>query len=283
MKRVLVIGGQSMVGKALGEALRSKYLVTLASRRGTEFKVELGSGFDPEVIEGRFDIIVNTAAHFDTDRSSDLLQCAEVNAIGALQACMAAEKFRATHVIHVSSVSAKADPSERAYNAYSLTKRQGEELCTHFCRTRDLGLTILRPSQLYDAAGFGRKHQKMLYSIMEKASTSEDFTIFGTHDALRNYLFLPDFVEVCKRVIESHIEGLFDVVHPHSPRLSEVAATAYGVFGTQGRICFDPTRPDLEDLVVSPDLRLADTIGYMPQTSLAEGMALYRKFREQEA
>lgn len=283
MKRVLIIGSTSMVGRALADALTAGADVAFAGRRNADLLLNLGQDFDWSTLNASYDTVVNVAAHFGTQQPHEMIEAVRVNSLGALQSCILAKHVSARHVVHISSLSASYDQSHSLYSAYSLTKRQGEELCELFCRSHALQLAILRPTQLYDETGSARAHQGMLYHILDLAAEGKDITIFGRRDPLRNYVFLPDFAEVCKRVIERGVTGRFDVAHAEVHRLSEIATLAYATFGTDGTVGFDRLKPDLEDIEVSMDTRLAEAIGYTPATSLADGIELYRRYSEQRS
>lgn len=283
MKRVLIIGSTSTVGLALGQALNSDAVVTFAGRRNADIQLDLGRDTPWEELQASYDVVVNVAAYFGSQQPSDMLEAARVNALGALQACVLAKQVEAKHIVQISSASAGYCVGSGFYNAYSLTKRQGEELCTLFCAKHELALTILRPTQLYDAMGAARIHQRMFYHILDRAAAGQDIVIFGRSDPWRNYIFIPDFAEICRRVILRGVTGIFNVAHPDAHRLSKVAALAYDVFGTTGTIGFDCSKPDLGDVEVEMDRRLIEAITYVPETSLINGMRLFRLKQESES
>lgn len=282
MKRALIIGSTSVVGQALAKALEPDVHVTMAGRRSADIVLDIGRDIEPGVMRETFDVVINCAAYFNTHAPRDMLEAARVNTVGSLHACILAKAVNARHVIQISSLSACHRPGSAFFDAYALTKRQGEELAELFCSTHSLPLTILRPSQLYDATGTARTRQRMLYHILDQAAAGHDITIFGRRDPSRNYLFIPDFAEVCRRVVEKGTTGKFTVAHPHGHRLSEIANLAYRSFGTQGTVLFDRGKPDLEDIEEQMDSALASAIGYAPATSLAQGIALFRQHRESD-
>lgn len=280
MKRVLVIGNTSVLGLALTRALATDMTVTLAGRNNSKMAIDLGQNLHSAILNTRYDTVVNVAAYFGTQQPHEMLEAVRVNAFGALNVCVLAQAVRARHIIQISSVSASYEPQNSHFDAYALTKRQGDELCQLFCTNHLIPLTVLRPTQLYDETGAARKHQRMFYHMLDQASAGRDITIFGRRDPSRNYMFMADFVEVCRRVIETGVTGTFSVAHPRAHRLSEIAALAYKCFGTSGNILFDHDRSDLDDIEAQMDAGLADAIGYVPATSLAEGIEHFRRHEE---
>lgn len=280
MKRILIIGSTSVAGLAVAEALRVDADVAMAGRRNADVKLDIADGIEHWGTDTTYDVVLNFAAYFGAQTPQDLLEAARVNILGALNACMLAKAVGARHLVQISSISATHGRESSLFDAYALTKRQGEELIELLCSNCSLPLTILRPSQLYDATGAARNHQRMLYHILDQAAAGRDITIFGPHDPLRNYLFLPDFGEVCRRVVALGTTGTFTVANSQTHRLSEIASLAFRAFGTEGKISFDRDRPPLEDIEAQTDAALIAAIGYVPTTSLAQGIGLFRQHWE---
>ena len=153
-----------------------------------------------------------------------------------------------------------------------------DELAQHYCHQYDIPLTILRPSQLYDAASKCRKHQALFYSIVDRAALGEDITIYGRNDALRNLLYLDDFCQIIVSVIEKELNGIFDCASPDSYRLSDIAELAYRVFARGGKVMFDTNMPDIPDLSLVFNSKLYEKIGLFPETDLPLGI---EKIKEQ--
>jgi nucleoside-diphosphate-sugar epimerase len=280
VKRVLVIGSTSVAGLAVAGALRPETEVTMAGRRNADILLDIAGDVELPEMDTNYDVVINFAAHFDVQSPRDMLEAARVNALGALNACILAKTAGAGHMVQVSSISAGHTSESSFFNAYALTKRHGEELSELFCSTHSLPLTILRPSQLYDATGAARPHQRMLYHILDQAAAGRDITIFGQRDPRRNYLFVQDFAEVCRRVVAQGTTGTFTVAHQQAHRLSDIANLAYQGFGTEGTISFDRDKPDLEDIEAQMDGALVSAIDYTPATSLAKGIELFRQHQE---
>ncbi len=254
--------------------------VTMAGRHNADVTLDIADNTAVTKTNARYDVVMNFAAYFGAQTPQDLLEAARVNALGALNACILAKAVGARHLVQISSISATHSRDSVFFDAYALTKRHGEELIELFCSDYSLPLTTLRPSQLYDATGAARNHQRMLYHILDQAAAGQEITIFGPHDPLRNYLFLPDFAEVCRRVVAHGTTGTFTVASNQTHRLSDIANLAFRTFGTTSKVGFDPSRPALEDIEAQMDAALISAINYEPATSLAQGIALYRQHWE---
>jgi nucleoside-diphosphate-sugar epimerase len=277
--KVLLAGSSSVIAAAIARRIGGFAEVRTAGRSGADYMLDLAQPASLPSIPERFDLVINCAADFGGPSDADALRAEVVNGAGALAVSALAHRTGAKRVLLVSSVSATYRPGDPHYGVYALSKRHGEEAAAFFCAANDLALTILRPTQVYDAEGACRRHQKLLYAIADQAESGEGVRLHGTHDARRNYLFLDDLAEICGRVIHGSVAGTFAVAHPRDVRLGEVAAAAIDAFGKRGRVSFLPGHPDIPDLPASGDLPLYDLIGYRPAVDIGEGMRLIRENR----
>jgi nucleoside-diphosphate-sugar epimerase len=168
-------------------------------------------------------------------------------------------------------------PQNGYFGSYGLSKRHGQENLDWACRQSGVGFAALEVAQVYDEFGEARKHQPMFYRMVDAASQGEDVTIFGQADPERNFLFVGDLVEIVRRVILHRVVGIHPVVHPNSSRLSEIAETAFQVFGKGGKVLFRKDKPDVPSIHVPARTDLYEQIGYAPQTGLAAGIAMIKE------
>lgn len=280
MKNILIVGSTSTLGTSVGSLLAENNNVFYAGRRNADYYLDLGS-VDLKLPENlQFDVVIHTAADFGGNEEKDFCRSELVNAIGTLNVCRLARKAKVKHLIIVSSMFANYVPTDAYYSIYSLSKKHGDELAQLFCNQFNLPLTILRPSQLYDAESKCKAHQGLFYSIIEKAQKGEDIDFYGNNDALRNYLFLNDFSEIIARAIEEKVIGTFNCPSPNSVRLGEIARTAYRIFNQGGDIHFLADKPNIVDLPEVCGNDLYQKIGFKPQISLAEGIQMIKDVRE---
>lgn len=280
MKKVLIVGSTSTVGVAAGRMLARNHQVFYAGRREADYLLDLNSA-DLKLPENLiFDVVVHAAADFGGNAAEDFCQTERINAIGTLNVCRLAQRLGAKHMVVISSVFANYMPGDPYFGIYSLSKRHADELAQLCCKNIGLPLTVLRPTQLYDAASRCSAHQGLFYLIIDRAQRGEDNVFYGDNDALRNYIFLDDFSEIVVRVVESKVVGIFNCPSPHSVRLSEIAQTAYRVFNRQGNISFIENAPKIFDLPVVSGSDLYQKLGFEPSVTLAEGIDKIKCMRE---
>lgn len=278
----LVIGSTSVIGKALVKAFSLLGEVKTAGRRDADIFFDLSQWDSPVHLDESFDVVVLAAADFGGTTADDLIRAELVNSVGTLAACRLAQQCSARHVILLSSIWASHTPQDHYFSIYSLSKRHAEEVASLFCSEHGIDLTILRPSQVYDAEGACRAHQPMLYRIADDAQAGNVITFYGSNDARRNYLHLDDLTAICTRVAQQRTTGLFNCVHPQSPRLSEIAQAAFDAFSQTGTLRFLSDKADIPDIPPqTPDTGFYASIGFSPRIDMNEGFALMSQHREQ--
>lgn len=145
------------------------------------------------------------------------------------------------------------------------------------CRRSGVNCAILRITQLYDAAGRGRRHQPLLYHIVDQARAGEEVVFFGRHDPLRNYLCCDDLAEMIVRALTCGVAGTYPCVAPLSLPLSEIAALAFRTFGTPERIRFLPERADIPTVHIPDGSELYSLLDYQPRIDLEQGLRMMRQ------
>jgi len=190
-KKILITGGNSAVGTQLRTLLSRNAEVITLGRAGCDITCDLSPGC-PDVALPFVDVVIHAAARFGGAADREFINTIAVNVLGTVKVCQMAMAAKATHVIVISSAYACMLPGSSQYSVYSLSKRQAEDVASLYCLKHAMPLTILRPSQLYGDDDRFRGHQPFFYDIIDKAEAGEDIILFGTHDALRNYLHVDD-------------------------------------------------------------------------------------------
>jgi nucleoside-diphosphate-sugar epimerase len=279
MKRILVIGSTSMVGRGAGELLATEDKVFYAGRKSADFPFDLENVDLLPFQNQRFDVVIFAAANFGGVTDVDLTRAEKVNSLGALETARLARLVQAEHLIIISSVSALYAAGNPYHGIYSISKRHGEELVLLYCEGHGIPLTILRPTALYDSRSRSKTHQSLFYLIIDKARKGEDITFFGTNDALRNYLYIDDLSGIITRVARKRCVGIFHCLSQKYVRLSEIAEIAYEAFGQKGTIRFSPDKPQIFDCEIIRDNTLYERINFSPQVGLSEGIGRIREVR----
>jgi nucleoside-diphosphate-sugar epimerase len=264
-----------MLGKRIIQRLGARYALVSVGRRGaSDIVMDLG---DPVSVtpNGRTaDVMIHCAASFGGNRIEEVIENEVVNAVGCLRIAQLAAALRCRHLVYVSTIFALAENVRG--RSYGLSKRHGQENLELACGELGMDLTILSVTQVYDDLGEARKHQPILYRIIDCAREGRAFQFFGDQDPLRNLLFVEDLVSVIERVVDRRATGSHAVVHPVSYRFSQIVALAFSVFGRSPNIVRCPDKPSIPSYWYPADTALYDLIGYRPETDLRTGIAMIR-------
>lgn len=270
--KVLLVGGGSLVARAVAASLGPEAKVITAGRSGCDIALDLRSPVEQMVLPEGLDAVVNTAADFGGEGPDDFARAEEVNALGALRLCQACARGGVRYLLHVSTIFVRQPVLQSRLAAYVVSKRHGEEMVRQYCAGAGLPLGLVRPSQLYGDGEEFRRHQPLLYAWADKARLGEPIVIFGPRDAKRNYLHIDDLGEIVACMVRMGLVGEYDCQHPEDVSLSQIAEALIGAFGGAGRVEFAREMPPQEDVVFAPDSRIFERTGHYPAISPAEGM-----------
>jgi nucleoside-diphosphate-sugar epimerase len=276
--RVLVVGSRSFVGRRVAQRLRPAHAVETAGRdAGADLRLELGG---PAVLpppgKRRYDAIVHCAASFEPDTPAGMLRNELVNAAGALEVGDLATCTGCRHLVLLSTVSVFDEREGRLRDSYALSKRHGQDNLELLCAAAGIALCTLCPGGVYDERGEGRRHQPLLYHIVDCARAGRDFELHGRADPLRNFLHVEDLASVVEAALHLGLTGTFPVLHPQFHRVQEIAELAFRVFGRGGRVVRAEHEPDLRELRFPAAGDVFTKIGRPPLVDLPRGLALMR-------
>lgn len=270
--RILIIGGTSSLAHALKPVLLAFAEVITAGRAGCDVHLDLSDPAEKIELPKDIDVVINTAANFGGKSFEEMLQAESLNVLGVLKICQACTKAQTKQLVLISSIFACLENSSRFYSIYSLSKRHSDEIAQLYSSTFGMPLTILRPSQFYGVGETQRKHQPFLTTIIDKASNGEDILIYGSNDALRNFIHVEDVAKIISLVIQRKIEGTYTCANIKNVSYTEVATAAIEAFGSNSTIKFIREQPDIPDNIFELDDSLFRLIDYYPQISISLGM-----------
>jgi nucleoside-diphosphate-sugar epimerase len=277
--RILIIGGSSSLAHALRPVLSEFAEVITAGRTGSDVHLDLSEPLDEMELPKDIDVVINTAAHFGGKDYEQMYLAESINVLGTLKLCQVCSKAKVRHLVNISSTSAYLGAASDYYGIYALSKRQADEVLQLFCSSFNLPCTILRPSQLYGNEDMFRKHQPFLYTAIDKAERAEDITIYGTNDALRNYIHIDDFTKIISLIVRERVEGLYVCTNAIDVSLSQIANAAIDAFCSASRVVFLRDMEIIQDNVFPYDDSLYKKIKYFPQIFMEEGVKRIAAYR----
>jgi nucleoside-diphosphate-sugar epimerase len=270
--KILIVGGTSSLAHALQPMLSEFAEVITAGRTKCDVHLDLSDPVKDIVLPEDIDVVINTAAHFGGNDIGCMYDAVNVNVMGTLRLCTASHRAGVKHLIGISSTSAYLDETSDYFGFYALSKRQSDEVLQLLCSSLSMPYTILRPSQLYGNDDSFRRHQPFLYTSLDRAQKGEDLIIYGSRDALRNFLHVDDFCRVIIQVITNRITGLYACTNPVNVSLSQVAYAAINAFSSSSKVIFANEKKEISDNVFSYDESIYKKTSCFPKVKLSDGL-----------
>lgn len=281
--RVLIVGGNSSLARVLIPILSEFAEIFTAGRSGCDIRLDLSESLTQLQLPQGIDVLINTAATFDSTNQGMLYEAECINAMGTLKLCQLCTDTGISHMVQISSIFADLDTRSPFFNAYALSKRHADELAQHYSDKTCLSLTIIRPSQFYGIGPAFREHQPFFFSMIDKVAKGEDVTIYGKHDARRNFIHVEDVANVIAQAVLKKTFGNFSCMQLEPVRYSDIVRAAAAAFKSNSQIRFLVEHKDIADNVFPFDNTLFELLDYYPRISLAQGMvkeAQYRKHKQ---
>ncbi len=274
--KVLLTGASSALASRLAPRLCDFAEVLLAGRTNADHQLDLTSDYR---LPDKIDTLVQLAADFGGPTADDLLRAEQVNAIGTLKLYQQCALQGVKHFVYISSIYSTVSDSSPLYSAYSLSKRHAEDLLLYSARSAATQLTIIRPGPFYASGPGFRRHQPFLHQLIDKAYTGSAIELYGTHDALRNYLHADDLALILAEVVRQRLAGSYNCLALENISLKTIAQTAAAVFGQPSRISFNPDKTNIADIIFPIDDTLFQHLQCYPGISFAAGMELEAAYR----
>lgn len=270
--KILIIGGTSALAVSLIKTLEKEHTIITAGRKNCDIYFNLNEDIDACSFPKDIDIVLHIAASFGGQTYLEFKDAISVNVIGTLRVSQLTKELNVKHLILISSMYVCLSVCSPYYTQYALTKKQSEEVALLFAKENNLNLTILRPTQIYGNDISFAKNQPFFYHMLEKAKKGENITIYGNHDALRNYIYEDDLNEIIKRVIEKKVIGVFYCGTMIDVSYSEIAKSAQLIYGNGGEVVFLRDKENIPDNVFDKDNTLYEKINYYPNTNITKSI-----------
>ena len=278
--KILIVGGRSVVGKALKPVISKNNEIITAGRSNCDIYMDLTDPLEKIIIPENIDCIIHTAACFGVETDSEIYETESVNVLGSLKLCQAAAKANIKHFIFISSIFSELTQSSQFYNIYSISKKHSEEIINFYLKSKKVPVTILKPSQIYGNENHFRKHQPFIYNLIDKIESGEPIGIFGSNDPIRNFIHINDLTVIILKVIQKKVLGEYSCLQLRNNTFTEIAKAAFKAFNKDIRIDFLPDKNDIPDNGFKIDNKLYDLIDYYPQISILEGIRKIANYRK---
>ena len=304
--RIFVAGHRGLVGSAIVRRLGELGFANLLLRTHAELdlcnQAAVGEFFARERPAYVFlaaakvgGILANSTYPADFIRDNLLIQCnvidaARRNAVTKLcflgSSCiyprLAPQPLREEYLL--------TGPLEATNEWYAVAKLAGIKMCQAYARQYGMRAISLLPTNLYGPGdNFSLRDSHVLPALIRRCDEARsrgdaELTVWGTGTPRREFLHVDDLADACVFLMEQYeSDEPINVGVGADLTIAELARTVAAAVGFEGRLVFDPSKPD------GTPRKLLDTskinaLGWAARIPLDAGIAgTYDWFRENQA
>jgi GDP-L-fucose synthase len=181
-------------------------------------------------------------------------------------------------------------PLEPTNEWYAIAKIAGVKMCQAYRREFGFNAISLMPTNLYGPGdNFDLQSSHVLPALIRrfheaKVRGDQTLSIWGTGTPRREFLHVDDLADAVIYLLENYDdEGIVNVGWGEDITIRELAELVMSVSGYQGRLVFDPSKPDGTPRKLLDTARLT-ALGWRPKIPLKAGIeSTYAWFREHVA
>jgi GDP-L-fucose synthase len=178
-------------------------------------------------------------------------------------------------------------PLEPTNEAYAVAKIAGIKMCEAYNRQYRCSYRSVMPTNLYGPGDFYHPDNSHVIPALiqrlhdAKRTNAPEVTIWGSGNALREFLYVDDMAEACLHVMELSRSVYHDATQPHLSHINagsgtevsiaQLAHSIAAVVGFSGRLRFDPSKPDGTPRKLL-DSSLIRQLGWQPRVPLESGL-----------
>jgi UDP-glucose 4-epimerase len=292
--RAAVTGGAGFIGSHVVDALvargdevhvidnfatgRRENLNPAATVHEYDIREQLVAHFD----EIRPELVVHLAAQADVGTSVEQpLFDAEVNVVGTLNVLEAARPHGAQLIFSSTGGAiygeckrpAREEDERRPLSPYGTAKLAAEEYLATWNRLHGTRHVALRFANVYGPRQLAKLEGGVVAIFTDRLRAGEAVTIFGDGEQTRDYVYVGDVVAAVLAAIGGD-GSVYNVGTGAETSVNELFDACLRVAGVETEATHAPSRPGDVLRSVLDVSRAERALGWRPQTSLAEGLAL---------
>jgi GDP-L-fucose synthase len=181
-------------------------------------------------------------------------------------------------------------PLEPTNEWYAIAKIAGVKMCQAYRREYGFNAISLMPTNLYGPGdNFDLQNSHVLPALIRrfheaKLRGDETMSIWGTGTPRREFLHVDDLADAVIYLLKNYEdEAIVNIGWGEDVTIRELAELVMAASGYQGRLVFDPSKPDGTPRKLLDTTRLTG-LGWRPKISLKAGIeSTYAWFREHVA
>ena len=177
-------------------------------------------------------------------------------------------------------------PLENTNEPYAIAKISGQKLCEAFKQQYGVNYFSIMPTNLYGPNdNYHLENSHMVAALIRKAheakiSQADVLNVWGSGNPRRELLFVDDLADFCRILLrQSPQYSSINVGTGTDLSVREIAGLIAKVVGFNGKLSFDPSKPDGTPQKLL-DVSRALAMGWKSQTDLETGIAsAYQDFK----
>ncbi len=171
-------------------------------------------------------------------------------------------------------------PLEPTNEPYAIAKIAGIKLAESYRRQYGCDFISVMPTNLYGPGdNYHPENSHVVPALIRrfheaKEAGAQSVTVWGTGTPRREFLYADDLADACVHLMKTYSdEGLVNIGVGADVSIRELAEAVAATVGYEGRLAFDPSKPDGTPRKLVDVTRL-NSLGWTATTPLAEGLRL---------
>lgn len=292
--RIFIAGHRGMVGSAVGRELSSRGYRNLIERTSRELDLTCQRDVESFFQSEKPEVVVLAAAKVGgiLANSQNLTEFLYQNLMIEMNVIRAAAAHGVAKLLFLGSSciypKLAAQPLKEEYlltgsleptnEAYAIAKIAGLKLTEYYNREHGRAFISAMPSNLYGPGdNYHPDHSHVIPGLIRrfheaKIGGQSEVRVWGTGLPLREFLHVDDLARACVFLLENYNQSQFlNVGSGEEISIKDLAQLIAEVVGYQGRISFDPGKPDGTPRKVMDSSKIR-ALGWGPKVLLNEGL-----------
>jgi len=278
MKNILITGASGFVGTHLISRLKREGFIVLAlgDSDGSITDEKTLSLYENKTISHVFHLAAKTYVPESWEKPKLFYDVNVGGTLNVLEFCRK-KQCRLTYVSsYLYGVPEKLPINENSPllpgSPYAHSKYLAEKLCEFYADAYGVGITILRPFNIF---GEGQSERFLIPSLIKQALSKGDVIKAQDLAPKRDYLYISDFVEALLSTIGRHKKNcsIYNIGAGYSLSVNEIISVIQRMTGSRKKVVSKNIRRKNEILDVVADIRkVKKELSWRPKTSFCDGI-----------
>lgn len=294
--RIFVAGHRGLAGSAIVRKLRAEGHEAILTRTRQELDLLDQRAVGDFFTRQNIDYVIHAAGlvggiHANFTRPADFIY---ENLVIATNVVHAAAVSGVTKLLYLGSSciyprnapqpmpeeSLLTGPLEPTNEPYAIAKIAGLKLCEAYHRQHGKRFISAMPTNLYGPGdNFDPLGSHVIPGMLRRfhearTSGAQEVVVWGTGRPRREFLFSDDLADAVYLLMQSYEEpATINIGTGDEHTIAELASVLSDVTGFEGRVAFDPSKPDGTPRKLLDNSRIR-ALGFKPRTSLRDGLQI---------